>query len=468
MLIPLIPKKPDLNDFTCRDGEIEFIMLRPSAQDTEETTEEETLDEETLNEENTEAHTNTNNLSLIINNSSLEETIRIPLQSGEKEKAALLLNGDISRVDPETAERLTQAIVQKAAECLLDLSTDLRRRGLFILPFRAYTLTQLPDGSLSYPSPQAVALPADFPPHPEITAAATTDDCLTIVLRFPVRPHRLTVTASADLPPGHSLRTFISYPLYIPDPKEMRGSIGSVRSATGGQATGIRFAFLSTSAIKASVAAPEKYYEIVGNERTGYRVSSKAAAAPDYSCYADTYGYVQPFTRGSLLALGEDADPDTDPMDWIADWRPAIDPTDTAREGYLPAFLPYNYRLPTDGSEGSGCSWPEGIDPDFVGEIADEIEAYSILLTRPMTLANDAVSRRHAEARSIRTLRIAGLPPAAPARAILYGSDDCVRWTPLRSFDPRVRSLVLSPPRLFWRVLLISLTEGSGLAIEAT
>ncbi|MDE6379645.1 MAG: hypothetical protein K2L11_04165 [Muribaculaceae bacterium] len=193
MLIPLIKKNPELNDFTCRDGEIDF-MENGLAQ-------------------TVYAMAYSNNPSLIRNNSSLEKTLRIPLLDGEKEKAALLLNGEISRVDPATAERITGELVRKAAECLLDYSTDLRRQGLFILPFRFFTMTMLPDGTLSYPGPQALALPAGFPPHPEITAASVTDDALTVAIRFPVVPHRLCAEHQDSLPEGCSTRIFISYPL---------------------------------------------------------------------------------------------------------------------------------------------------------------------------------------------------------------------------------------------------------------
>lgn len=455
MLIPLIPKDPDHNDFTCRDGEIDFVItmggghsdrraVGPIARDT--TNPDRSFD------------TCLHNLEGV--GTTGIHTIRIPLQSGDKPKAELMLSGQISRVDPATAERLTQAIVEKAAENLLDLSTDLRRQGLFILPFRVYSMIMTADGNLSYPSPQAVALPSDFPPHPEITAANATDDCLTLAIRFPVRPHRLTVSPPAELPEGCSLRTFISYPLYIPDPKEMRGSIGSVRSAVGGNATGIRFAFLSTSAIKASVAAPEKYYELVGNPRTGYRISSKAATTPDYSCYAELYGYVPPFPRESLLALGEDVDSDTDPLDRIADWV-------QYGEGYLPASLPYKYRNP-DSSDPDNAVWPEGIDSAFVSSEAEALGASCVLLTRPMTFASDSISRRHATPTAIRTLRVLGLDSSTPALAILYGSDDCVRWEGLRRFDPRVKTSVLTPPRLFWRLLVLGSSHPSWGAVILT
>lgn len=98
------------------------------------------------------------------------------------------------------------------------------------------------------------------------------------------------------------------------------------------------------------------------------------------------------------------------------------------------------------------------MDADFIRETAESLEAPYVLLTRPMTFATHEQSRRHAEPRAIRTLRVIGLPPEKPALALLYGSDDCVRWTPLRRFDPRVRSTLLTPPRLFWRLLIM----GSG------
>ncbi|MDE6631629.1 MAG: hypothetical protein K2K23_01375, partial [Muribaculaceae bacterium] len=384
-------------------------------------------------------------------------TLRIPLQSGDKDKANLLLNGEISRVDPATADRITQAILQKTAEYLLDLSTDLRRQGLFILPFRCYTMTMTPDGTLSYPSPQAIALPTDIPPHPEITAASATDDALTIAIRIPVSPHRLKASAVTVLPDGHSLRTYISYPLYIPDPKEIRGSLGSVKSATGGNTTGIRFAFLSTSSIKASVAAPEKYYELAGNQRTGYRMSSKTAPTPDYSCYASLLGHVPPFSRESLLVAGNEVSADTDPMDWIADWE-------EAGEGYLPASLPYVYRNP-ESSDASAL--PDGIDIEEIPEIAETLGTTYILLTRPMALASDSRSRRNAEPRAIRSIQVLGLSDA-PALAILYGSYDCRHWEAIRSFDPRLKSHILSPPRLWWRLLLYTAhpAEASALLLN--
>lgn len=382
-------------------------------------------------------------------------TLRIPLEPGDREKANMLLSGEISRVDPATADRLTNAILQKAAESLLDISTDLRRQGLFILPFRFFTMRMTSDGTLSYPSPQAIALPTDYPPHPEITAYSVTDDTLTLAIRFPVRPHRLVVTPGEDFPSDHSLHTFISYPLYIPDPKEIRGSIGSVRSAVGGNATGIRFAFLSLSAIKASVAAPEKYYEMVGNPQTGYRISSKLTSLPDYSCYAAIYTYVPPFPRNSLLALGNDVATDTDPMDWIADWR-------EAEGGYLPISLPHKYLTPGNGT--SETEFPSGIEKEEISELAAIHDLPCILLTRPIALTADSKSLRKAEQRAIRKLRVHGMSDA-PALAILYGSNDCSHWEQIRRFYPRFPALLLTPKRFWWRLLLLTKHSPTFLAI---
>ena len=441
MLIPLIEKNPDANDFTCRDGEIDM---------------ESSLSRLRLSTPDQSGRRLESLLSMEPTGTYPTATLRIPLLAGEKEKANLMLSGESSRVDPATADRITQAILQKAAEFLLDLSTDLRRQGQFILPFRCYTITMTSDGTLSYPTPQAIALPTDFPPHPEITAASATDDALTIAIRFPVPPHRLILSSSESMSMGDSLRIFISYPLYIPDPKEIRGSIGSVKSAVGGNAIGIRFSFLSTSSIKASVAAPEKYYEFVGNKRTGYRMSSKAAAAPDYSCYAAIYGSVTPFSRESLLVLGSDVSADTDPMDWIADWT-------EAENGYLPSNLPYKYRNPDSASE--SFTFPEGIDTDYISETAISFEMPYILLTRPMALAADSRSRRNAEPRAIRSIQVLGLSDS-PALGVLYGSNDCRHWEALRSFDPHIKSHVLSPPRTWWRFLLFSAQHEKSLALH--
>ncbi len=421
MIIPIIAKDTSASDFTCRDGEIDFqvsgVRDQVSGGDVNLTNcQDDKLSKISLSPEGTFPTAN----------------IRVAVKAGE---------------DP------TQAIIQAAAQTLLDLSTDYRRRGLFLLPVRVYTMVQTPDGSLSFPSPQAIALPSDFPPHPEITASSTVGDTTTLALRFPVRPHRLVISPDTSLPDTCHLRTFISYPLYIPDPKEIRGSLGSVRSAVGGNVEGIRFTFLSTSAIKASVASPEKYYELVGNARTGYRMASKATSLPDYSCYAKAYGSVQPFPREALLALGADVEADTDPMDWIADWQ-------EVGEGYLPTTLPYVFR--NGDAADHEAAWPEGIAKDEVMGMADELGMPNILLTRPMAFAPDARSRRNAEPRAIQIMQVQGLG-SEPAIAILYGSTDCCHWTPLRRFDPRRPALLLTPPRPWWRLLLLHSSTTSQL-----
>lgn len=382
--------------------------------------------------------------------------IRIPLLEGDAEKARLILSGEISRVDPASVERITTAILEKSADTLLSLSTDFRRQGLFILPFRVFTQTISPDGKTAYPSPQAIALPVDFPPHPEITASSIASDCLTLALRFPVQPHRLSV--SGDIPEGFSIRTFISYPLYIPDPKEIKGSIGSVRSAVGGNATGIRFAFLSTSAIKSSVAAPEKYYELVGNQRTGYRISSKAAATPDYSVYFSNFGFTPEFSKNSLLVSGDGISRDIDPLDWIADWKKSGD-------GYLPTNLPHIYTNRTaDGDDSDGIVFPEGIDRNDILSIAENFGLTFILLTRPIAYTSNQTSRHTISPVAIRSMRIQGLPDAS-CHAILYGSDDCRHWQPLRSFNPHTRHIIFSPPRLWHRLLIIASQPFSRLSL---
>lgn len=455
MIIPLIEKDSNANDFTCRDGEIDFVShggkIFSNMPDVYDSEDPDVPDYNSYGREGI--------CSLTPTSTYPTATLRIALQSGELEKARLMMTGEIMRVDPATAERLTEAILHKAAETLLEISTDLRREGQFILPFRFYTMAMTPDGTLSYPTPQGIALPTLYPPHPEITAHSVTEDSLTISIRFPVRPHRLIVSPSTCLPAGHMLRTFISYPLYIPEPKEMRGSLGSVRSATGGNSLGIRFAFLSSSAMKASVAAPEKYYEFVGNERTGYRVSSKAAATPDYSCYAGIYGYTPPFPRLSLLALGDGVADDTDPMDWIADWE-------KSGEGYLPKLLPYKYRNPeSPGASGEVVGYPDGIDMETINAMAQSLSMPWILLTRPMAFASDCRSRRNSEPRAIRRIHVYGLS-GTPAYAILYGSHDCRHWEAMRRFDPRIQNTILTPPRAWWRLLLFMQTRESNLALK--
>lgn len=455
MFLPFLPRDCNTDDFSCRDGEIDFIMKvsQEATQEAPQPPKGGVSDDSTPPSGGWGASWGASWgawASLSPTGTYPTTTIRIPLQSGDAEKVALLLGGEASRVDASSADRLTQAMVQKSAEALLDITTDCRRRGEFFLPFRFYTILTDEEQQLSFPSPQAVALPTDFPPHPEITASSIANDTLTLALRFPTRPHRLVIEAPKHPKGGAS--TFISYPLYIPDPKVMRGSIGSVRSASGGNATGIRLGFLSISSIKVSVAAPEKYYEIVGNERTGYRISSKAAAAPDYTSYERLTGMPPVFPRTSMIAAGDDVDSDTDPLDWIADWG-------QRDGGYLPLYLSYHYRQAGSAGSVGANVWPDGIERDALIGMAREEGMDTLLLTRPMALCNESASRRRATPQGIRRIHIQGLG-SSPAIAILYGSNDGHHWEAMRIFDGRLPTPVMAPQRLWWRIALLYCSEG--------
>ena len=449
MIIPLIPRDPESNDFTCRDGEIEFMTVAEGG-----TT---PPDDETGETGATPSPTPLSGYDIRYSLTPYSHfptaRIRVALQEGDSGKAALMLGGEISRVDAATADRLTQAIVQKAAEEFAAIIKDSRRLGLFLLPFRVYSVVLSADGKSGYPSAQAVMLPCETPPHPEITASSITDDTLTLSLRFPVRPHRLTVTLPTAAGARCVLQTFISYPLYVPDPKETSGSIGSVRSATEGNATGIRFSFLSSGNMRSAVAAPEKYYLLSGNERTGYRMSAKAAPPPDYSIYATEAGLTRPFPAEALKAT----ESDIDPLDWIADWEESGD-------GYLPANLPYVYRSAATGGSASE-RYPEGVDGTMIESMAEAGGMPYVLLTRPMTLAAAEASRRRASATAIGRLLILGLPDAR-CLAVLLGSDDGKHYQPMRRFDPHLCHTPLSPPRLFWRLAVMSEAPFGAMALE--
>lgn len=449
MLIPLIPKDTDANDFTCHDGEIEFMTTNIAGEGGEG---EEGGEKEESSPSPAAGCTGYDiRYSLSAEGDYPTFNIRIPLGDGEKEKAVLMLQGQSARVDATSAQRITNLIVQEAASEFSRISIDYRRVGLHLLPFRVYGMIRQPDGSLTYPSPQAVILPAEYPPHPEITASSVTDDTLTLSLRITVRPQRLGVSTSKTLPTGCSIETYVSYPIYIPKSDEITGSLGSVRSATEGNTMGIRFAFLSTSNLKYSVAAPEKYYHITGNAKTGYRIASKAADAPDYSCYAQAYGYVAPFPAETLLAAGSGADP----LDWIADWE-------AAEDGYLPKSLPYIYR---SIQAGSATSLPEVIDNEYIRNITTSTGLAYMLLTRPMTFASAEKSRRAATRKGVKEMRILGLP-AGKCLAVLLGSDDGAAYQPLRQWNPHSERFVMSPRRLFHRLLLLSEKPFSAMAVE--
>ena len=441
MFIALVGKDEAANDFTCRDGEIEF---RSDTDDGGGDSGEGGGDGEGdgLPEGDVGLLESTTGYGVRFR---LEATadyptfnLRIALQDGDAPKATLMMQGETARVDAATVDRLTEQIVAKAAAEMATLIADYRRMGQHLLPFRAYAMLRRPDGENCFPSAQAVMLPSAYPPHPEITAYAVTDDTLTLTLRVPVRPQRMEVVAPGGLGTGWSVQTFVSYPLWIPDKEEVSSTLGSVRSATGGTARGLRFSFLSTSRMKHSVAAPEKYYLQTGNAATGYRLASKAAPQPDYSEYARHFGYVPPFAAAAMTQEGCDADA----MEWIADWE-------KSGGGYLPAALPYIYR-----SLAAMQKVPSGVDVDFIGRLMESTGYRHIVLTRPMTFADAEKSRRRAAPRGVERMRIAGLPEGGCV-AVLLGSDGGRVYTPMRQFDPKATTVLLSPPRLFHRLLLL-------------
>lgn len=447
MLIPLIPKDPEANDFTCRDGEIEYIAPAGTGGvaggDTG------------SGDFSAAAAAYGVRFSLTPEGTCPAFTVRIPLQSGDAEKAKLLLGGESSRVDAATADRLTAVILKKTAAEFSQVVAERRCLGLHLLPFRAYCMLRSADGRKGYPSAQAVMLPSESPPHPEITGSSISDDTLTLSMRIPVTPSRL----EAVLPIGSGacdVQTFVSYPVYIPEADEAAGSIGSVKSLSGGNATGVRFAFLSVGSMKASVAAPEKYYRLYGNPQTGYRLASKAAPAPDYSVYAELYGAAPLFPINSLTAMESDADP----FAWIADWEKSGD-------GCLPLSLPYACRSAAvdGGGDGTTPAIPEDADAGLISKIMAATGWKNVLLTRPMTFAGAERSRRKAEAQSVRTLRVIGLPDS-DAVGVLLGSDDGRRYEALRIFDPHGSRLLLTPPRLFHRMLLVGNAPFGALAIQ--
>lgn len=453
MLIPLIAKDPEANDFTCRDGEIEYMAPAGTGG---------TEGGDTGSGDSAAAAAAYGlRFSLTPEGTCPAFTVRIPLQSGDAEKARLLLGGEPSRVDAATADRLTAAILQKTAAEFSQVVAERRRLGLHLLPFRAYCMLRSADGRRGFPSAQAVMLPSESPPHPEITGSGISDDTLTLSMRIPVTPSRL----EAVLPVGSGacdVQTFVSYPVYIPLADEAAGSIGSVKSMSGGNATGVRFAFLSEGSMKASVAASEKYYRLYGNPQTGYRLASKAAPAADYSVYAELYGAAPLFPVDSLTAMESSADP----FAWIADWEKIED-------GCLPISLPYACRGAVvgggddvgGGGDGTTPAIPEYADAGLASKIMAATGWKNVLLTRPMTFAGAERSRRNAAAQSVRTLRVIGLPDS-DALGVLLGSDDGRRYEALRIFDPHGSRMLLTPPRLFHRLLLAGAAPFGALAIQ--
>lgn len=453
MLIPLIPKDPDADDFSCRDGEIDYasVSVAPSGSGDGSGS--------GGDGDGDTSHAYGVRFSLTPEGQYPTFRVRVPLLEGEKEKAELMLQGEASRVDAMTADRITQAVLLKTASEFSDIVTDLRRKGLHLMPFRVYATVRSADGCDGDPTAQAVMIPAETPPHPEITAKSVTNDTLTLMLRIPVRPCRMSAALPGNATGICDLRVFVSYPLFIPDSDEVSGSLGSVASVSGGNVLGVRLGFLSEGNMKASVAAPEKYYRLYGTPQTGYRLSSKTAPVPDYTVYAARYGVVPSFPAEALVAAGSD----TDPSLWIADWE-------KYGEGWLPLSLPYSCRsadLSGGGDEESGGapSIPENADAGLAEKLMAATGWKNFLLTRPMALATAERSRRAATPKGVARLRILGLGEEGCV-AVLLGSDDGRRYEALRIFDPRDTFTLLSPPRLLHRLLIVSEAPPGSLALE--
>lgn len=450
MLIPLIEKDTSKNDFTCRDGEVEINVadLRGDADGTQDSADKRVSEAARTAETAREIR-----FSLEAALPYPTATVRVALQSGDGHKCSLMLSGEASRVDAASSERITQAVVAKAAAAFADILADTRAAGLFMLPFRAFCSLTAPDGSLTFPSAQTLLLPCDFPPHPEITAVNTDDDGTTLSLRIPVRPHRLLTLAPPGLTEGMGMRTYVSRSLWVPDPKEISGSIGSVRSADGGTAIGVRFSFMSESRLKGSVVAPDKYYRYIGNDTAGHHVTNQSVANPDYDSYAKVYGRVAPFPADALRETGSGIDP----LSWIADWR-------GTGNGYLPIDTEYECETTIETATAN-------LDMALSSLIA-EMKAMTgygnWLLTRPMTFARDSMSRHNAEATAPKCLRVYGLSRKAETFGVLLGSTDGTAYEPVVTFSPMNEAAVLAPARPFWRLLLGSSKPLAALCLEVS
>lgn len=459
MLIPIIPKDTDTDGFSCRDGEIEYASVGVlSGGD----------DNSAIGSSGDVALASVAygvRFLLSSEGSFPVFNVRIPLFDGEEESASLMLSGSISRVDAAIADRITSAIVEKTVSEFSKIVSEHRRLGLHLLPFRVYCLVMSTDGDSGYPSAQPVMLPSESLPHPEITASSVTTGTLSLSLRIPVCPCRLSVVLPEGADGKYALRTFVSYPLFIPDFDEISGSLGSVSSASGGNALGVRLSFLSVGNMKSSVAAPEKYYQLYGNKQTGYRLSAKAMPPADYSIYAGVYPVMPAFATAALVAVGSSADP----FCWIADWE-------RYGNGCIPLSVPYSLRglntvVPGDGNDGeneadaSASAIPEKMDAGMADKIMSETGWRNFLITRPMAFAASERSRRKAERKAVKSLHILGIP-SGDCIAVLLGSDSGSHYEPLRIFDPNESFLLLSPPRLFHRLLLISSNPLSSLALD--
>lgn len=454
MLIQIIPKDADADGFSCRDGEIEYSSAVALSADSAGSS----------SDSSVVAAAAAYGIRFALSPETTYPVfnVRIPLLDGEEDSASLLLGGSISRVDAAVADRIIGAIVEKSAEEYSRIVLENRRLGLHLLPFRVYCLVMSADGETGFPSAQPVMLPSENPPHPEITASSVTSGCLSLSLRIPVCPCRLSVVLPDGCEGKFAVRTFVSYPVYIPDSEEISGSLGSVSSASGGNVLGVRFSFLSDGNMRSSVAAPEKYYRLYGNANTGYRLSSKAAPVADYSVFADVYSVLPAFAVDSLVAKDSSADP----FSWIADWEKYA-------SGCIPISVPYSLRgsfAVVEEDESCGvdvvnCAIPEAMDAGVTAKLLQTTGWRNYILTRPMAFASAERSRRNAVRKAVKSLHILGLPDS-DCLAVLFGSDDGCHFEPLRLFDPHATFLLLSPPRLFHRLLIISSSPFSSLALN--
>lgn len=429
MLIPLIAKDPTKNDFTCRDGEIEITVR--------------SAEPVSVPDASDPIYDSTGygvRFSLETALPYPTATIRVPLQSGDGSKLSLMLAGEGLRVDAAAADRISQAVVAKAAVAFADILTDARAAGLFMLPFRAFAAFRGSDGAISLPSATAILLPGAFPPHPEIIASHVEDDGATLSLRIPVRPQRLkTILPESFVANDTEVCTFVSRGLWVPDAKEISGSLGSVRTADGSSGMGIRFSFMTDCRIKASVVAPDKYYRYIGNDAAGYHTLSDAIKPPDYESYRMRFGTIPLFAADSLCAV----DSDVDPLVWIGDWR-------RAGEGYLPIDTEASSEFDFD----TAVSRLDTPLATLVAEMKAMTGYGNWILTRPMTFAADERSRHRAEATAPSRLAVYGMPQGVGAVGILLGSSDGVNYLPVLSFDPQGETALLAPRRPFWRLLL--------------
>lgn len=349
MQLPLIPKAPARSDLDCRDGEIDFHvrLVKSLTQPSSAPDRISAADWSAIARDIRFSFTPVPLSPWTATSAEYPEaTVRIPLKEGEKTKAEYLLSGESSRVDAETAERLSSLLGSRIGALYSRMNRDASDAGLFISPVRVFAQILFPDGTEGFPSAQAVMLPFASPPHPEFTAISVTDDTLTAALRFPVRFHRLEAVAPTSLQSSCRLSVYVSAPMQLPDSKDCEGSVGTVRTSGGGTARGFRFYSLTSAAMKAAVCGPEHYHQFVNG-----KIVSGVASPPDYlhhtpivggSIYrhgsativiGPEFGNFPLFPADAFRPVGSDLYP----PEWISDWG-------VCGDGYLPASLPEIWR----------------------------------------------------------------------------------------------------------------------------